>query len=150
MFLLVCACLHGGGDLPQRVLLPWGSASRGFCIGGGGQTSQDTWDTTRNGQQAVGPHPTVMRSCFNLYFSFFFFFCSKPPSLTCSHPTYLTEHNVLDRLVVTILPIRLRNHSPVMTIRVPKESSAAVLIMENIRHVAHLLKYVLKEGVESG
>ena len=79
----------------------------------------------------------------------FLCFCSKPRSLTCLHPVFLTVPNVLDRHVVTILRIHPQNHSPVMIIRVLKESSAAVLIMENIRHVAHLLKYVLKEHVFS-
>ena len=74
---------------------------------------------------------------------------SKPRSLTCLYPVFLTVPNVLDPHVVTILPIYPQNHSPVMIIHVLKESSATVLIMENIRHVAHLLKYVLKENVFS-
>ena len=87
VFTRVCLPLRGGGSLP-----PGWSASRGVCLEGvcfhgglhtGGSASggrpppPDTWDTTRNGEQTGGPHPTVMRSCFNLYFSFFLFFLQQ-------------------------------------------------------------------------
>ena len=46
-------------------LHPGGSASRAFCIGGGGvgQTfPQDTWDATGYGEKVSGTHPTEMTS----------------------------------------------------------------------------------------
>ena len=57
------AGLHLGSLHPGRSALGV-VCIQGVCVKGVGQTPQDTWDTTRYGQQASGTHPTVMLSCF--------------------------------------------------------------------------------------